>query len=678
MTMIDRDHEDDVVRSDAGSGATIGEVVERRVSRRAFLKSAVAGGALVIGAQGLGGTASAQQAEPQQQMRLAFAKIAPSAEDRLIVAEGHSLDVLIRWGDPITADAPEFDINNLSAEAQAKQFGYNNDFVGYFPIPSNTLSNIGILAVNHEYTNPELMFAGYDPEATPPTKEQVDVELAAHGVTIVQVALVDGRWTVDRNGPLNRRYTATSPMRVSGPAAGHEWLKTSADPSGTEVLGTLNNCAGGKTPWGTMLTAEENFHQYFANASLLPVDDPRVAFHDRYGVPDEASERRWELYYDRFDVAKEPNEPFRHGWVVEIDPYDPSFVPVKRTALGRFRHEGATFAVSPSGRVAFYTGDDAVFEYMYKFVTNGAWNPSDKAANLGLLDDGVLYVARLNEDGSGEWLPLVFGQGPLTPENGFNNQAEVLINTRLAADLLGATKMDRPEDIEANPITGKVYALMTNNSQRGAEGRPGVDAANPRPSNRTGHVIELTEANNDHAATSFSWELFLLAGDPADESTYFAGFDKALVSPIACPDNLTFDAAGNLWIATDGAFSPLKTNDGLFAVPTEGAERGYVQQFLSTVRGSEVCAPEFAPDGQSLFITIQHPGEGGTFAEPASTWPDGGVPRPALIVARRTGGGMVGLASEPAQVAPQATMADGALALFSGFLSRQFRAHQAE
>jgi len=679
MTLIDRDQEDDVVRSDAGRGPTIGEVVEKRVSRRAFLKGATIGATLVIGAQGLQtSVASAQEAQPQQTMRLDFTKIEPSAEDRLILADGHSAAVVLRWGDPLTADAPEFDANNLTGAAQEKQFGYNCDFVGYFPIPANTLSNVGILTVNHEYTNPELMFAGYNLEAPEPTREQVDVELAAHGVSVVLVQLENGTWTYDRNAGINRRYTATSPMRISGPAAGLDWLKTSANPDGTMAQGTLNNCAGGKTPWGTMLTAEENFHQYYANLALLPADDPRYAVHERYGLPEEGSERRWENYYDRFDVSKEPNDSFQQGWVVEIDPYDPGFVPVKRTALGRFRHEGATFAVAPSGRVAFYTGDDARFEYMYKFVTNRAWNPNDKAANADLLDDGVLYVARFDEDGTGEWLPLIYGQGPLTEENGFASQGDLLIKTRLAADLLGATKMDRPEDIEASPVTGKVYALMTNNNQRGTEGRPGVDAANPRPDNRTGHVIELVEANNDHAATTFSWEIFLLCGDPSDESTYFAGFDKSQVSPIACPDNLTFDRAGNVWIATDGAFSPLKTNDGLFAVPAEGSQRGYVQQFFSTVFGSEVCGPEFTPDNQSLFIAIQHPGEGSTFAEPSSTWPDGGVPRPSLIVARRDGGGMVGLAAETAQPAPQATLGDGALALFSGFLSRQFRPTKAE
>jgi secreted PhoX family phosphatase len=291
------------------------------------------------------------------------------------------------------------------------------------------------------------------------------------------------------------------------------------------------------------------------------------AVHDRFGYGEEASERQWEQFHDRFDLAKQPNEPFRFHWIVEFDPYDPTSTPKKRTALGRVKHEGATTAIAPGGQVALYSGDDERFEYAYKFVTAGSYDPADRAANLDLLDEGTLYVARFNDDGSGDWLPLVHGEGPLTEENGFTSQAEVLVKTRLAADALGATKMDRPEDFETNPVTGKVYLVCTNNNQRTLEQ---ADAANPRPNNLAGHIVEITEDNDDHAATSFTWDLFIIAGDATDSGTWYGGVDAGLVSPLAAPDNLTFDNDGNIWISTDGMSNNLPGNDGLFAALDRG------------------------------------------------------------------------------------------------------------
>ncbi len=621
-----------VVRSQDGVGQTFEEVVSQRMERRDFLKGTVAVSTVVVA-----GTVAAQAgvAEAQAQTAPRFTTITPTAPDvdEIVVSEGYYARTLIRWGEPITADAPEFDVWKQTPEAQSQQFGYNCDFVGYLPLPyGSNASNRGLLVVNHEYTNPELMFPKYDVDN--PTRNQVDVELAAHGVSVVEVQrAADGTWSYNRNSRYNRRHTGFSGMTISGPAANHPWLRTSEDPAGTTVLGTLNNCAGGKTPWGTILTAEENFHQYFANLDGLSKDDPRYAVHRRYGIPTGESERKWERYHRRFDAKQEPNEAFRFGWMVEIDPYDPTMAPVKRTSMGRFRHEAATVVIAPRGQVVAYTGDDAQFEYVYKFVSAGSYNPRDRRANMDLLDEGTLYVAKFNDDGTGQWLPLVFGQGPLTPQNGFMSQADVLIKTRLAADALGATKMDRPEDIETNPVNKKVYVVLTNNSRRGADRQPKTDAANPRANNGTGHIIELTELNNDHAATTFRWEIFLLAGNPArDNSTFFAGFDKSKVSPIGAPDNITFDLAGNLWISTDGAARAINFNDGVFAVPVQGAERGNLKQFFSTVAGSEICGPEFTPDNRSLFLAIQHPGEGGTFEEPISTWPDRqGLPRPSVI-----------------------------------------------
>ncbi|MDQ2999036.1 MAG: PhoX family phosphatase [Chloroflexota bacterium] len=647
MGTINQHEEDQPISSTEGQGETFEAIVERRLSRRAFLKGAVAATAVVVGAK-LAGTPTAASAQ-EGKFALSFTSISPSAGPDPLLAAGYAERVLIRWGDPILAGAPALDPNNQSAAAQEKLFGYNCDFVGFLPVPLGSgRSDLGLLVVNHEYTNEELMFPGYS--ADNPTKQQVDTALAAHGMAVVQVQWRDGTWIYNQDAGANRRITATTPMAITGPAAGHAWLQTSDDPDGRTVLGTLNNCAGGVTPWGTVLSGEENFNQYFANAKWLPDDDPRKKIHSRYGLTVEASERKWERFYDRFDITKEPNEPFRFGWAVEVDPYDPGSTPKKRTALGRFKHEAVTFAVAPGGQVVGYQGDDERFDYVYKFVTAGKYNPNDRAANMNLLDEGTLYVAKFNDDGSGQWLPVVFGQGPLTAANGFSSQAEVLIKTRQAGDALGATKMDRPEDVEMNPVNKKVYMVMTNNNQRGASGRAGADKANPRVDNRSGHIIEVTEANNDAAATTFTWDIFLLAGDPKDASTYFAGYSKDKVSPIGAPDNIAFDKAGNLWIATDGQFSALKHNDGFYAVPVEGAERGFLRQFYATVNGAEICGPEFTPDNKTVFLAIQHPGEGGTFDKPISKWPSGDLPRPSVISIQSSAGTPIGMAA----VAPAA------------------------
>lgn len=644
----------DDVLSTEGRGETIQEILERRWNRRAVVGASLATGMVLK----LGPSTLAQDATPGSVTPMAspdaagttFEPIALDQGEDLLVAAGHVAMPFLRWGDKLFADAPEWDIDNQTKESQEQQFGYNCDWIGYLPLPvgSDTSDN-GLLIVNHEYTNPELMFPGYltvNPDFDPAAAEEnedydvpemlvntsneiVDIELAAHGVSVVEVRRDEsGQWMPVLDSEYNRRITATTPMEVTGAAAGHDLLKTSEDPDGVNVLGTLNNCAGGTTPWGTALTCEENFHQYFANLEQLPADDPVMAMHERYGLPEAASDRLWETFYDRFDLAKEPNEPFRFGWVVEIDPYDPTSTPKKRTALGRIKHEGSTSAVAPGGQVALYSGDDERFDYAYKFVTAGAYDPDNREANLDLLDEGVLYVARFNDDGTGQWLPLVHGEGELTEANGFASQAEVLINTRQAADLVGATKMDRPEDFETNPVTGKVYLVCTNNSNRTL---PETDRANPRPNNFAGHIIEITEDNNDHAATTFSWEIFILAGDPADSGTWYGGQDG--VSPFAAPDNITFDVDGNIWISTDGLPNNLPGNDGLFVAPTEGEERGLSRQFFSTVPGAECSGPIFNPDNTALWASVQHPGEGGTVEEPVSLWPDGEVTaRPTVVL----------------------------------------------
>ncbi|KZF07059.1 phosphatase, partial [Rhodococcus sp. EPR-279] len=447
------------------------------------------------------------------------------------------------------------------------------------------------------------------------------------------------------------RITGTTEFVVTGPAAGSDFLKTSVDPTGTRVLGTFNNCAGGLTPWGTVLSGEENFNQYFGNAESVTetVAAERLA---RYGIEGAASDRKWETFDKRFDLAQEPNEANRFGYIVEVNPWDPQSAPIKHTALGRFKHEAATIYVTDDGTVVAYSGDDERFDYMYKFVSSRKMMPGTGAAamrnNLTLLDAGTLYVATLTGDspdeidgsgtlpasgefkGTGTWVPLL-----RTNEDGRGESLvdgmtaeEVAVFTRLAGDKVGATKMDRPEDFEPNPVTGKVYVALTNNANRGTEGKAGADEANPRNTNKNGQVLELED---DHAGTSFTWNLLLVCGDPNEADTYFGGFDKSQVSPISCPDNLAFDSKGNLWVSTDG--NALDSNDGLFAVVLDGPRRGETRQFLTVPAGGETCGPIVSDE--RVVVCVQHPGESddATADAPISHWPDGGdtQPRPSVV-----------------------------------------------
>ncbi len=635
---------------------TMGEIIAARFSRRGFLKGSLAVSAIAATVSPLA-LISADDARAAEGSAFSFDELEAGIDDKHHVAPGYDADVLLRWGDPLFADSPEFDPTKQSAEAQAKQFGYNNDYVGYIPIDGS--AEHGLLVVNHEYTNSHLMFPGIVKvvdkdgkkalEVAPLSKEQVDVEMAAHGGTIVEIRKVSGKWQVVRDGKLNRRITANTEMQLSGPAAGHDRLKTSADASGTKVFGTINNCAGGVTPWGTYVMAEENIHGYFSGE--LPADHKEAANYKRLGIPEGAYE--WAAHYDRFDLAKEPNEPNRFGWIVEVDVNDPTSAPKKRTAMGRFKHEGAESIVAKDGRVVFYLGDDERFDYVYKFVTKGTFNANDLAANKDLLDDGTLHVAKFAEDGTVDWLPIVFGQGPLTAENGFASQADVLIETRRSADLLGATKMDRPEDIQPNAVNGKVYVMLTNNTKRKAEQ---VDAANPRAENAFGHIIEISEDGGDFAGAKGKWEVLLKCGDPS-VADVGATFSTATTANgwFGMPDNCAVDSAGRLWVATDGQ-GPKATGrtDGLWAVDTEGAARATSKLFFRVPIGAEMCGPLFAPDDQTAFVAVQHPADGGEDWEPfgrpsyyedlSTRWPDfkPDMPvRPSVVAITKQGGGKI-------------------------------------
>lgn len=626
------------------------DIVTRNLARRAFLKGAAAVPVLMAG----GALLPIPMAEAASRDGLNFAAIAATTADEVQAPDGYIAEVLLRWGDPIFPGAPQFDPDNQTAAAQRRQFGFNCDFVGYFPLEGDRR---GLLCVNHEYTTGGDMIPGF---AAGGSKEHADIEIAAHGGSVIEIVRGADGWRFVKNSRFNRRITGDTPMKITGPAAGHRLMKTSADPSGENVLGMLNNCAGGKTPWGTWLTCEENFNQYFANNATVTNDDVRTA-HTRYGLSTAATGRRWENYYDRYDAVQEPHEPFRFGWIIEIDPYDPDFIPRKRTALGRTKHEGAATILARSGQVVVYSGDDQQFDYVYKFVSSGTYNPGNREDNFDLLDEGTLYVAKFDEDGTGKWLALSIDNPKLARR--FSSQGEILIKTRLAADILGATPMDRPEDVEPNPVNGKVYLTMTNNNARTTiHADPGSAAANPRVPNPNGHIIELTEQNGDYTAERFTWDLFLLCGnpdtnlltDPDDltpgldrSATFYAGYaDASKLSSIGAPDNIAFDSRGNLWIATDGQPSNVdigNINDSIYAVPTAGPERGYLRRFFNGPAGGEVCGPEFTSDYRTLFCAIQHPGEDGGFPNSVSTWPDGGeFARPSLVVIRHTDGRQIG------------------------------------
>ncbi|MGW7272344.1 PhoX family protein [Streptomyces sp. NPDC054864] len=654
----------------------VGDVIAGALSRRSMMRAAAvvtvataAGSAVVAGPAAPQAAAAPRKPASHKSKRgargLRFTPVAPNTTDSVTIPDGYAQNVVIRWGEPILRGAPAFDADKQTAKAQAGQFGYNNDFLSLLPLHRERGRQV--LVANHEYTDEILMFKGYD--AANPTREQVEIAWAAHGLSVVVVEEErrSGKLSAVSRHQLNRRLTATSEFRLTGPAAGGKYVRTKADPRGTKVLGTLNNCAGGTTPWGTTLHGEENFNQYFANAEK--VTDPAAAARlKRYGVIGAASERKWERFDDRFDLAKEPNEANRFGWVVELDPYDPESTPRKRTALGRFKHEAAQPRLTHDGRPVVYMGDDEKFDYFYKFVSSKRVDKGKSRAahahNLTLLDEGTLYVAKLTGDspaadidgtgklpadgefdGSGVWIPLATA-GPkghaVSHVDGMTAE-EVYVFTRQAGDKVGATKMDRPEDIEPSPHTGKVYVALTNNSDRGKEGKAGADEANPRNLNKHGQILELTERRNRPESTAFAWSLFLVAGDPEDPATYFAGFPKDEVSPISCPDNVAFDPHGNLWISTDG--NQLGSHDGLFGVAVKGDRRGELKQFLTMPKGAETCGP-LIQDNRVL-VSVQHPGEidGASVEKPASVWPDGPgkIVRPSVVSVWRKDGCDIGV-----------------------------------
>lgn len=594
---------------------------------------------------------------------IGFEGISVSQEDTVRVPSGYSVNVLAPWGDPIS-DGPAFrqDASN-SAEDQLQQFGMHSDAVEFFPFtgtdgkPSHSH---GLLCINHEYTDDGLLHVNGTEDWS---EAKVFKSQYAHGVSVIEVQKdAAGAWRVVRPSPYARRITARTDIEISGPVALHAAVRTADDPAGKTVLGTLNNCAGGRTPWGTYLTCEENFNGYFINPGSISTEQRR------YGVSAAGFGYRWDEFDTRFRADRHPNEVNRFGWVTEIDPFRPDAQPKKRTAMGRIKHEGAMVTLAQDGRVVVYMGDDERNEYIYKFVSRQAYNASNREANFDLLDEGTLYVAKFSANGTGTWLELTQGKNGLTASNGFADQAEVLLKTRQAADRAGATMMDRPEWVAVHPTTKEVYITLTNNSNRGGSpassnssagttsagsARPPVDAANPRARNVFGHIIRWVEASGDPAATQFAWSIFVLAGDPANTDPNKQGNIQG--DAFGSPDGLWFDYFGRLWIQTDVSTSVLNTGDyknlGNNQMLCADWRTGEIRRFLTGPKGCEITGSTSTLDGTSMFISIQHPGEPASERnDPAnpkavSSWPDGangGRPRSATIVIQRNDGGVVG------------------------------------
>lgn len=637
--------------SNETNNSVFSSVWQTRLSRRHMLQATGALGLSAYVPQALAKQLNANGSGVSHNIpSLGFKSVPFSTEDTVVVPEGYRAQAFYRWGDPVGLPGymPAFkpDASNTTLE-QAAQAGMNHDGMSYFSLPlGGDSAEHGLLAMNHEYVDLGLLYK--DGEANWDLNKARKSQNAM-GVSVIEVQKGNGQWRIVPNSRYARRITPTTPMTLSGPAKGHPLMRTTADKRGEKVLGTMQNCANGQTPWGTYLTCEENWSDIFVKASgdMTPLEK-------RYGIATKDSGYRWSEVDERFDVLKNPNEPNRFGWVVEIDPFNPKSTPVKHTALGRIKHEGATMAVAPDGRVVVYMGDDQKFEYIYKFVSAKTYQPSNRAANMRLLEEGTLYVAKFNEDGSGEWLPLVFGQGPLTSTNGFNDQGEVLINTRRAADLVGATKMDRPEWISVDPNRpGSVYCTLTNNNDRGKEGKPGADAANPRVNNLFGHIIHWQEQQADVAQLAFNWDILALGGSPFAQKEEHKGNHQG--DAFGSPDGLSFDHRGVLWVQTDVSSSTLNlkeyagmgNNQMLAVVP----ETGEFKRFLTGPNGAEVTGIAFTPDNRTLFVNIQHPGEPADGPSDhlnpkgLSSWPEGangGRPRSATVVIQKIDGGIIG------------------------------------
>ncbi|MCB5363984.1 PhoX family phosphatase [Pusillimonas sp. CC-YST705] len=645
------------------------DVVARATERRGFLKKGLglsaalflAGPLAACGGSsgsddssaggGDGGDGGGTPAEPL----LGFKAIGISTADTITVPEGYSAVSFVPWGTPLMAGAPAWKGDGSEdAAAQALQVGENHDGIHYFAIDGKNGegedSTEGLLVMNHEYcttvgggTYQWLFGPNHSPEDW--DLDKAHKSMNAHGVSVIHIKRSNGKWDIVQGSNYNRRITAQTEMELTGPAAGDVLVRTNADPTGRKVFGTINNCGNGWTPWGTYLTCEENFNNYFGTTHAD--GDQRDDAQKRYGLSATSTGYRWQEVVDRFDYVKEPNESNRFGWIVEIDPFTPNSIPKKRTALGRIKHENAAYNLTADKRIVVYSGDDQANDYIYKFVSEGKF--VEGGDNSRLLDKGKLYVAKFNADkaddadflGKGEWVLLDKDENAtLRADARFPNQAAVLVYARLAGDAVGATKMDRPEWVSVHPSNGDVYVTLTNNS-----GRAESNAANPRNENIYGHIARWRETGGDAAAMTFEWDIFVLAGNPNvygdDDARGRAGSDNITKdNTFNSPDGLGFDKAGRLWIQTDGQYSNAGDYEGqgnnqmLCADPVTKE----IRRFLVGPKECEVTGLTFTPDSKTLFINIQHPGERGD-----SHWPNGsGMPRSATVIVTKDDGGVIG------------------------------------
>jgi len=563
--------------------------------------------------------------------RFAFSPIPTNSLDDITLPEGYNASVVVRWGDPLWSEGAEFNHESRgSADSQEFSFGDNIDGMEVYPFQGKSL-----LVVNNEYTNRKIIW-GNRAEGLAETDDDVLKGKAAHGLTVVEIKQNGDQWEVVKDSPFNRRITPDTQMAITGPAQGHDLMKTAADPTGLTCLGTWNNCGNGSTPWGTYLACEENFNGYFSAADEAHMVSAELK---RYGVSSTDWGYGWARVDDRFDVSRNPNEPNRAGYVVEVDPRDPNSTPRKLTALGRFKHENAEVVVNSNGKIVVYMGDDERGEFLYRYVSNGVYAPG--ADTSGLLENGTLSVAKFHDNGAGEWLEL-------TPETtGMASQAEICIHTRIAASAVGATTMDRPEWVAANPKAPELYCALTNNINRGIKPNAGGDLTpavgpNPRKENQYGQIVRWRPNGGDHTSGGFAWDLYVLAGNPSihtDDNAGSANMNEG--NMFNSPDGIKFDSNGVLWIQTDGNYSNAEgfaghgNNQMLAGDPTTGE----IQRFLVGPNESEVTGLTWSADKRTMFVGIQHPGERGN-----SHWPEGGtaVPRSAVIAVRRDDGAIIG------------------------------------
>ncbi|MCF7728344.1 PhoX family protein [Sulfitobacter sp. M22] len=597
-------------------------VVERAVSRRGFLGGALAfgSGAAVMGT-GLFGSATSARA---QGSTFAFQPIGIATDFDIHVPQGYQWKPLVRWGDALFSEAegaysPENGVQNGLSD---RVFGENTDGMETF-VDGDKI----ILAINSEYANPDINLPA-ETLGVPQSAEQVQILKNIQGVTVLEIADQGDGYQVVVDSPYNRRITHETQMTMDGPADGSDLVRTDADPEGKSPKGTMNNCGSGKTLWGTYLTCEENFNGYFGTTGEREATEGEI----RYGIGGEGR-YAYEKFDARFDLSKEPNEPNRHGWVTEVNPLDPQSTPVKHTALGRFKHENAEMVQAKDGRIVVYMGDDERGEFIYKYVSNGTWaegQPTD-----GLLSDGILHVAKFNDDMSGEWLPL-------TPETTGMDITEMLVFARMAGSKVGATTMDRPEWIAANPLRVEAYCALTNNKNRGVKPNAGGDETpvggpNPRETNKFGQIVRWRPTGEDHGAPDFTWDLYVMAGNPGVYDNKYAGSNNVNEGNMFnSPDGMAFSSDGLLWIQTDGddsnaeEFKGQGNNQMLIGDP----KTGEIARFLTAPHGAEVTGLTWSPDRKTAFVGIQHPG---------GSWPDNvGKPRSSVISIWREDGATIG------------------------------------